>query len=38
MYFFRRAGSLIAATTTTAVVLTGAPFAGAAEDGQGDRV
>lgn len=34
MFSFRRAGSLIAATTTTAVVLTGVPFAGAAEADQ----
>lgn len=35
MFSFRRAGSLIAATTTTtAVVLTGLPFAGAAEADQ----
>lgn len=34
MFSFRRAGSLIAATTTTAVVLAGVPFAGAAEADQ----
>lgn len=34
MFSFRRAGSLIAATTTTAVVLTAVPFAGAAEADQ----
>lgn len=34
MFSFRRAGSLIAATTTTAVVLTGVPFAAAAEADQ----
>ena len=31
MFHFRRAGALIAATTTTAVVLTATPFAAAAE-------
>ena len=34
MFSFRRAGSLIAATTTSAVVLAGVPFAGAAEADQ----
>ncbi len=34
MFPFRRAGALIAATTTTAVVLAGVPFAGAAEADQ----
>lgn len=34
MFSFRRAGSLIAATTATAVVFTGVPFAGAAEADQ----
>lgn len=34
MFHFRRAGALIAATTTTAVVLTATPFAAAAEADQ----
>lgn len=34
MFSLRRAGSLIAATTTTAVVLAGVPIAGAAEAGR----
>ena len=34
MFDFRRAGALIAATTTTAVVLTAAPFVAAAEADQ----
>ena len=38
MFHFRRAGALIAATTTTAVVLTATPFAAAAEaEGLADR-